>query len=103
MRHFLKIEVEKVETKQVVKKATGEVFQIPEVVAYAHTGDKHPAQFRYPLSKGAQPPAPGFYALDVTSFYIGEYGKLSLKQNIVLAPLPAEAVQQGPAGVLKRA
>ncbi|TAJ51628.1 MAG: V protein [Nevskiaceae bacterium] len=84
---MIKIEVISSSVKQVVKKATGEVFNIPEVAAYAHDLEKYPVPIKFGVAKGQQPPAPGFYILDSSSFYVGAFGQLMLKSSLVLKPV----------------
>lgn len=84
---MLKIEVVSSSVKQVVKKATGEIFNITEVAGYAHDIDRYPVPIKFGVAKGQQPPAPGFYNLDSSSFYAGKFGQLSVKSSLVLKPL----------------
>ena len=84
---MLKIEVISTEVRQVVKKATGEIFQIPEVSAYVHDVEKYPVAIKFGVPKGQQPPPPGFYQLQPSSFFAGKFGALTVKSQLVLGPL----------------
>ncbi len=88
---MIKIEVISAEVRQIVKRSTGEIFQIPEVSAYIHEVEKYPIAIKFGVAKGQQPPTPGFYTLDPSSFYAGKFGALSIKSQLVLRPLEARA------------
>lgn len=83
---LIRIEVVSHKVKQVVKKSTGEIFNIPEVTAYAHGIAKYPVEIKFGVAKDAQPPQPGFYDLDPSNFYAGAFGKLSIRDQLVLRP-----------------
>jgi hypothetical protein len=80
----IRIEVISSETREVVKKATGEIFKIPEVKAYVHGIDRYPVAIRFGVGKGAPLPAPGVYELDPVSFFVGKFDALSVRSQLVL-------------------
>ena len=86
----LKIEVSRVEVREVIKKSTGEVFRIPECHGYCHGIDRYPVAIRFGVERGAQHPTPGMYELEPGSFYAGKFGALSLKSALVLRPVVAD-------------
>ena len=51
---MIKIEVISSETREVIKKATGEIFKIPEVKAYVHGIDRYPVAIRFGIAKGVR-------------------------------------------------
>jgi hypothetical protein len=83
---MIQIEVVKSEVREIVKRATGEVFRIPEVQAFAHGIGKYPFEIKFGVQKGAEAPKPGFYELAPESFYQGKFGALSLRAALVLKP-----------------
>lgn len=84
---MVRIEVVSTTVREVAKKATGEIFKIPEVSGYAHGIDRYPVAIKFGVARGAQPPAPGMYELDASSLYAGQFGALSLKGQLVLRPI----------------
>ncbi|MGA3698036.1 single-stranded DNA-binding protein [Enterobacteriaceae bacterium TYF_5] len=86
---MIKIEINeldgKVNTKQVVSKSTGEVLNFREQIAYIYNGGIYPEKFIINLEKDAQPYPSGFYTLDGSSFSVGDFGSLKIK-NIKLIP-----------------
>ena len=92
---MLKIEV----TGSYVKHVTcskganaGKQFDIPIVRAFVWLpGERYPTKCDYSVAKGQQAPTEGFYVLQPESFYVDEYGRIGVKQSLVLAPAPAEA------------
>lgn len=86
---MIQIEVVKCETREVVKRATGEIFRIPEVEAYAHGIARYPVAIKFGVQKGTEPPKPGYYELAPESFYQGKFGALSLRAALVLKPSTA--------------
>jgi hypothetical protein len=91
---MIRIEVVGHNVKQVVKKATGEIFNIPEVQAYAHGISKYPVEIKFGIAKGANPPVPGMYELDSSSFYAGPFNKLTLREQLVLRPIAEAAAKR---------
>lgn len=87
---MLKIEVTStVNTKSVTKKATGEVFNIPEQICYAHVpGEKHPVKMIRSVGRDKKPLAEGMYLLAPSSIYVDRYGQLQIKGqfDVVAAP-----------------
>ena len=86
---MIRIEVARVEVRQVVKKATGEIFMIPEVHAYAHGIDKYPKAIKFGIKRDAPHPAPGLYELGPDSFRVGQYDRLELNSVLELKPVTA--------------
>lgn len=82
----IRIEVVSSEVREVVKKSTGEIFRIPEVRAYAHGIDKYPIAIKFGVARGTQPPVPGVYELDPSSFFAGRFGALEVRAQLVLRP-----------------
>jgi hypothetical protein len=88
---MLKIEVVKSYTKDVTKKATGEVFHIPMVETYAHLpGEKYPIKVEFSVGKGENAPAPGTYMLGPKSLYVDQYGQLQVRRSLDLIPMSAK-------------
>lgn len=87
----IRIEVVGTTTKEVVKRDTGEIFQIPETEAYAHGIGKYPVQLRFGVAKGKAPYAPGTYELAPDSYYTGRFGELCLRRQLVLRPIVSAA------------
>lgn len=89
---MIRIEVVSTATKEVVKRATGEVFRIPETSGYAHGIDKYPVPIRFSVGRGKDPYAPGMYQLDpAASLYVGKFGELSIRSQLVLVPIAADS------------
>lgn len=91
---MIRIEVVSTVVREVIKKATGEIFKIPEVSGYAHGIDKYPVAIKFGVARGAQPPAPGMYELAPESFYAGKFGVLSVKGQLVLRPVVEPAARK---------
>jgi hypothetical protein len=91
---MIRIEVVNTVVREVVKKATGEIFKIPEVSGYAHGIDRYPVAIKFGVVRGAQPPAPGMYELDPSSLYVGQFGALSIKGQLVLRPVVEPAAKR---------
>lgn len=90
---MIKIEVVGAESREVVSKKTGEIMRFQEVKAYAHGIDKYPVAIKFDVAKGGNPPAPGMYELDPSSFYAGDFGKLSVRGQLVLRPIAPQQVR----------
>lgn len=88
---MMKVEVTGYESRQVVKKSTGEVMQFQEGHGYFHGAGKYPFAFKFSVAKGVQPYPPGLYELDPACMYAGDFGKLSVQNNLMLIPLAPES------------
>ena len=84
---MIRIEVISTTVKQVASKKTGEIFNIPEVTAYAHGLDKYPQAIKFSVGKDQPHPQPGFYELAGESLYVGKFGALSVKSSLALKPI----------------
>lgn len=75
----------------------GRPWSIREQQAFAATVDKEgrpddfPSKITIRLDEGQAPYAPGEYEVDERSFYVAQYGRLSLG-NVVLRPMSAKSV-----------
>lgn len=87
---MLKIEVIGFENREVTSKKTGEIMRFQEVKAYVHGADKYPFAIKFDVAKNGNPPAPGMYELDPSSFYAGDFGKLSVRGQLILKPVVAD-------------
>ncbi|NKF22973.1 single-stranded DNA-binding protein [Solimonas marina] len=84
---MLNIEVTRSYTKEVTKKSTGEHFSIPMIEAYVLLpGERYPVKIEVPVAKGAKPANPGDYVLGPGSFYVDQFGRLNVRQNLELLP-----------------
>nr|WP_240954454.1 G5P family DNA-binding protein [Solimonas marina] len=83
----MKIEVVGFEEREVVSKKTGEIMRFKEVNAYVHGCAKYPFAIKFDVAKGGNPPAPGMYELDPSNFYAGDFGKLSVRGQLILKPV----------------
>lgn len=87
---MIKIEINeidgKVNNKQVISKQTGEVLTFREQTAYIYNGGVYPEKFIVQLDKDDAPYPVGFYSIADSSFSVGDFGTLKIK-NIKLIPV----------------
>jgi len=89
-------------TDVAVRSGTGEggkPWKMTEQQGFAFTVDKNGVPDEYPskitvrLEDGQAPYAPGEYELEERSYYVGQYGRLTLG-NLVLRPIAAKGAMR---------
>lgn len=68
-------------------------MKIYSQVAFAHLGARFPVEISLSLEQGASPYPAGKYQLHISSFKVGQYGRLEFERNLMLVPVSTTAIK----------